>query len=270
MRGNLQREGRPGGGVEAVATAPPLSRGWIGMYDFLTTKAISVCGIKQPAGSRIQVSDIDALALCFACAGLPMKPPGWQLLAGEAVAGIRADFDGAGPDLLQRLQLPAFRWAHAQLLARGIGCLSQSTVSPAADDCGATFPQTSIVTTREVTIAGATYPAQHEVRASVSVCCLPVMDGSAQWLSAADEQLGKSFVVAGGLLHAIGAHNGQLAPVQAASPAPLPAPAPAPVAPSAIDVRIVSMPDRVTESSIDRDPLTERITRSVQVERDAA
>jgi hypothetical protein len=39
-------------------------------------------------------------------------------------------------------------------------------------------------------------------------------------------------------------------------------------APSVVDMRIVSMPARETTSRIERDTVTERITRSVQIEKD--
>ena len=41
-------------------------------------------------------------------------------------------------------------------------------------------------------------------------------------------------------------------------------------APAVVDMRIVSMPDRETTSRIERDTVTERITRSVQIEKDAS
>ncbi len=41
-------------------------------------------------------------------------------------------------------------------------------------------------------------------------------------------------------------------------------------APAVVDMRIVSMPARETTSRIERDTVTERITRSVQIEKDAS
>lgn len=240
------------------------------MFKVYTIRPLAVCGVPFPVFSTVTLTEVDLLAVCYAGAGLPLEPAGWQALAGDDTAqlkGLQACLDAAPGSrrsvqgLVDLAMQPAMSWAQDRLFSRGMSVLRLSTVSPAADDMRAVrFPDACVITARPVTVAGVDYPAGHELRTSVCTCFLLVLvDLAARWRSDADVEIARAFVNVGGVLHAIAGANGQ-ALAQAREPEP----------PGPIEMRIVSMPDRETVSSIERDTVTERITRTVQVERDAS